>query len=577
MCAEINFSEIIKRYSSDFKKVKYDICNLGECCNTYHIPVDETIIAYCKKRILGITTECVIFTDKAFYSMPRSASYKPVIGDVPPQRVEYTSLCKYLIVQENGRSDVYIFNNKNLYQIGYGSLILKSVAGYEITTLLRAIQEEILTEYPDLNEQFGDMAEKFFLDVRNQMRCDVISDINRELLQGLVSAKRFRKHALYLLAEGIFRQFNMEDYNSFVESNKENFKDGEAEDLLNIPSSFIDNLRADLSDVNLAFEPKYTNLLIGNLEKTDDFNDGEKDELLIFAYARANRFADARQKVNSLGCIYDENSVYNMENFICVYGNKQMKSVVKLMINDEEIPWQLRSCIEAMGFTPLHYAIMLGKDGMIERLAETHTYINSNMEAYIDDGLLTSLLDYAIPATIKNIESKSTLIMYTESEVIRLTSKCAQLEKNLKWESGKLKFGKVCNGFTHAVCGEKKEYREMVENSDSMYEELSCNVEEIISELRNTENERDERLKQAIKDAVDNVKKLKSSKNPFAKFLLKLYESSESDFLNFLHDFNDTRKYRMYKYNGFFFMLPDSIELELPYRKVILEDDKNFE
>ncbi|UKI37530.1 MAG: hypothetical protein L6V93_05200 [Clostridiales bacterium] len=48
-------------------------------------------------------------------------------------------------------------------------------------------------------------------------------------------------------------------------------------------------------------------MLIGNLEKTDDFNDGEKDELFDICLCKGKQVCGcASKKVNSLECIYDE-------------------------------------------------------------------------------------------------------------------------------------------------------------------------------------------------------------------------------------------------------------------------------
>ena len=310
----INFNDIILQNKNNFTKIQFDIStikNKEKIYNIYNIQPGEKILAYCKKHILGITVNGSIFTDKAFYPRPAFLTSAPTKGDLLPIRIDYQDFCKYLIIQSDEKSGVYMRNAHHDYLVCYESLIGKNVLGYEMWSILSAIQMSLYYGNADNKKYLDDVAENLFQKVQSELKSGNLLCDTSDTLKGLVHVKPFRTRAVELLAESTYRLCDKSGYMTFITSISNYLSKEEADRLTNIPKEFRLRMTEDLSNPNLTFASDYINLILKNLRHAEQTEENLK--LLIFSYIRADRMFEARMQIYNLIRKFGRKSAYIAE------------------------------------------------------------------------------------------------------------------------------------------------------------------------------------------------------------------------------------------------------------------------
>ncbi len=619
-----DFYEIIQNIAKSFKKLKTDTKALStvkknKIFNYYKISSDEKIIAYCKTHPLGITVNGSIFTDKAFYPRPAFLTSKLSSGELAPERIDYFELCNYIVIQTNEKSGVFLRNAQNNYFICLASLFGKNILGCEIRTVLQAIQDYLCKTDNSYDQKLNSIAADYFAAVRLEFKTGRLSADTRNTLIGMVFSKRFCIKAIYMLAEDMYRLCNKNKYISFIEQQTEYLTPNDKKRLMDVPEEFSNNFIKDLSNPNTEFSAVYTVHLLYRLKKEDETKESIKYS--IFAYARVNQITKARLRLNKLIQNYGRNTAYIAEDFICLYGNKQMRDVVKLMNESSDIPRCYYSIADALGFTPLHYAILTNNEKAIKKLAISEVFYNKL--PYLPNESVRNLFAYSTLSVIKDIALKNYVIAYTTPEIAQMQNDCNALKKQLEktmdmiaaieHESSKLGLKHNIAFIKGIITGKKvlkESDEEIFREAQSYYRESLQRLDEIrisinyrLDEIKNAVREKSSEVEE---HAVEYARKYENSNNQFVKLIISLYKNNtcgirfantdsythiydaENDslvylVLKILNASDKTTDFRMYHMNGYFFMLPDFILLDLPYRKVqltadgIIDDAENCE
>lgn len=604
------FAEIIRNAAIDFEKINTNIgeINVRKLEKTYHcyeIPTDEKIIAFFKTHFLGITVNGCVFTDKAFYPRPVFLNSAPSKGDLAPVRIDYADFGKYLIIQSDEKDALFMRNKDKNYFITFSTLTNPNVTGCEIRKLLLAIQDYLCSISSTAKQGIKEIAEDYFERISNEIKTDRLSLEFSNLLKGMITANYFCLHAFDLLAEGIYRLCNENEYFSLVNKYSNMLTNEKYEYYINTPPKFKDNLMADLSNPNLVFSAQYINTIQCNLAKEKDTEENQK--YYIFACIRAGNIIKARLKINELINCFGRETAFVAENFACIYGNKKMQDIIAAINSNQDIPKNLYNITDGLGLTALHYAIILNRKNIIRKLCESTTFYK-NIE-YCQSNKVISLLDYTTVAFLQNMELLTCVISNTSSEMTEFYLQRKELEKQIEkantliqvLERQSAKLGRKQNAefikkifrgnFNLDDTPEDKEYyqnQQAISDSVQKLKKLRWDTEKVIEDLEVHERETYQTI---IRQIFQTAKGLENDKSPFVEFFIALYKNDANKIpfslptmsekstaisnetvshiiLKILEISNTSSCFKIYEYDGFFFMLPDCINLDMPHRKI---------
>ena len=604
------FADIVLNNAKGFNKIKTDATylkahKLGKIYNCYEIPKNEIIIAYCKTHPFGITLNGCVFTDKAFYPRPVFLNSAPSKGDLTPARIDYADFGKYLIIQSDEKDAVFMRSRDKNYFITFSTLTNTNITGCEIRKLLLAIQGYLCSISSTAKQGIKDIAEDYFERVSNEIKTDRLSLEFSNLLKGMITANYFCLHAFDLLAEGIYRLCNENEYFSLVNKYSNILNKEKYEYYINIPPKFKDNLMADLSNPNLVFSTQYINTIQCNLAKEKDTEENQK--YYIFACIRAGNIIKARLKINELINCFGRETAFIAEDFACIYGNKKMQDIIAAINSNQDIHKNLYNITDGLGLMALHYAIILNRKNVIRKLCENKT-LYKNIE-YCQSNKARSLLDYTTAAFLQSMELLACVISNTSSEMTEFYLQRRELEKQIEkantliqvLERQSAKLGRKQNAefiknifhgnFNLDDTPEDKEYyqnQQAIRDSVQKLKKLRWDTEKVIEDLEVHERETYQSI---IRQISQTVKGLENDKSLFVEFFIALYKNDANKIhfsfrtksekstaisnetvnhiiLKILEISNTSSCFKVYEYDGFFFMLPDCIDIDMPYRKI---------
>lgn len=570
----------------------------------YEIPSSEKIIAYCKTHPFGVTTNGCVFTDKAFYPRP-SFLTAPSKGDLAPMRMDYSDFDKYIILQADEKDYVFMLGkNKNYFICHYSSSASNSTSG-AIRRMLQCIQNYVCENLPQGRKNLKEIAQSFFDKISDEMKSDEISTISSNLLRGMVFTNSFRDEALNLLFESTYRICDTKNYIALLNEYSKYINNEQDEYYRNIPKQFNDNFIADLSNPNLAFSDDYIYKIRCNITKSEETK--ENRLFYILASIRAGDIIFARNLISKLCSDYGKEFVCIAEDFACIYGNKLMREATDELRSGNDLPQKPQNITDGFGFTPLHYAIMQNNKEAARKILLNKNFKIKDID-YPNDQI-NDLLCFSTTAYLQNPDMLAVVISSTSAEMEKLyilrkklegqIEKAERMIETLERQSSGLnrqnniEFVKdVFHGnFNLDDTPKQQQYyqtQEQIRENIQKMKDLRQNTKEEIKELEQQEKETYLAIVKTISQTVQNLKNdtmpitelymalmtndVKNIKFDFEKSgadnALISSEISEHLTIKLLETANACSDFRMYDYNGFFFMLPDFVKLDMPYRKI---------
>ena len=566
--------------SFEFKcsKVSFDLFKIKKpdaVFQTYRIKGGEKIIAFSKATfsLISITIDGVVFTDKALYLHPNSAK------EMPSNRFAYADLCNYLITQEDDRGSVHLQNKNADYRIYDSTLVFKNTAGKEIQLILETIQEKILESSQLAQEQYNQQAQWVLSLGRNEMNHGVLSTRARALLDVLARKTIYKKDAICLIAESIFRLCNRKKYHTYLDNVAGALSSTDLYELRQPPTRFMDTLLSQLSDLEHSFSEDYlhkTSLQIeGDYLKSTSalFNIAPVDEpylhVLAYCQIRINHICSAQDTIARIRKKFGDSHTYPIEYFFAIYRNRQMFNAYNALYSGKEIDKVWYSTCDSYGLTLLHYALILKNDTAVEHIL---TIRNSyKLPPPPDDIDISWMYDYTLLACGTQSKAKEQVFFHFDPDMIRLEKEIATLKLKVAHYNLKL------NGIStmQGQCKSRIAYMEQNDPYSPDLDDLYSKKDELIEEYRtcvqskldaekeldNKEKQRSSTYNDAIKYALNNLDKLRNSEEPLAKFLFRLY--FEPDFLYSILSGTQTKKEtKLYTYADLYFVAPDFAEID---------------
>ena len=375
---------------------------------------------------------------------------------------------------------------------------------------------------------------------------------------------------------------------------------------------FANRLINALSDLKNKFPEEYLEDVYNNLKRIDTTK--EMTVVLIYVCIRLNMHDFARERISVYEQMYGKDDrAKKMEICVCIDGHKKMKEVIEALSINKNIPPKYYHLVDSLGFTPLHYAMIMDSKEAMNYLIESGVFLNS--VPYILENDINKLFSYIIFAklTQTNYSSHMTdffswneehLVPYlaelTEPEIMSLFIENESLYKAygeiIKEHNEGLKVVRKATKqqnkdfFKELLSGRNPLRDEFLDAQDEKYEkyrkisqEYENTVQESLRELSNeiyknakNINSQCEILRKKLNKTLEE---LKESDVTIIQFLLNTLKNNKEKFIDIYNQIDLSDKCRLYNYKGFLIMLPDCSEFEfiLPYRIINMQKDQSSE
>lgn len=554
-------------------KVYFDLFKIKKpeaVYKTYRIKGGESIIAFSKSTLslISITVDGIVFTNKALYLHPNTAK------DMPSNRFAYVDLCNYLITQENDRGSIHLQNKNADYRIYDSTLVFKNTAGKEIQLILETIQEKLLEASQLAQEQYNEQVQWVLSLGRNEIDHGLLSARTKALLDVLARNTSYKKDAIFLIAESLFRLCNRKKYQIYLDSVESALSFTDIYELQQPPTRFMETLLSQLADLDHSFSNDYLNKTCLNVSGDDFkatselFDVAPMDEpylhVLAYCQIRTNSIPLAQDTIARIRKKFGDSHANPIEYFSAFYQNRQMLNAYNALCSGKEIDKAWYSMSDCYGLTLLHYALILKNDTAADQILTIQK--SHKLPPSPDDIDISWMYDYTLLACGTQSKLKEQVFLLFDPDMIRLEKEIAT--QKLKVAHYDLKLSGISS--MQSQCKSRITYLEQNDPYSSDLENLYSKKNELIEEYRtcvqsklDAEKELDNKEKQrgltynnAIKYALNNLDKLRNSEEPLAKFLFRLY--FEPSFLYSVLSSTQTKcDTKLYKYADLYFIAPE--------------------
>ncbi len=390
------------------------------------------------------------------------------------------------------------------------------------------------------------------------------------------------------MAENIFRRCDTLEYENFLKSLPQNLSEQMSEVVIQLQNELSTRLLNYLIYIVLKMSAAYLDTVYKNI-KRQDLTSPLYDSVKICVCARQNRHNEARENIEVLKRKYGAEAAYLLEDFTFIHGNIQMQKVYDLLSEGQALSEEHYGLVDGLGLSPLHYALIMGLDESAKNISikgEWH-----NPPAYVPDGQLNMIWAYTLLAQLKESESMPFVFLNTVETLKALADEEFALENQMKegqklleelnrniYEGNRMLSKLEADPAYHP---EEQDVRQgLAEQRELLYETLAM-LRESEDRIRDIKREANVQYKKELTQVRVAVEKLKRMQNPLVNFLFALYEnSSDQENLDSLHTtLRTTKEFRMYTCGKFSILLPDCINIDLPYRTLRftatgIEDDQ---
>lgn len=563
--------------ANNYQKVSNRISNIKKPQKVYEkrsIPSNECIVAYCEGTLplLRMVTDFVVFTNRAFYPSD--------LGGLASKSVPYGELWRYIVTQDDDKASVYLRNSKENYMIYSSTLFSKNVGGCEIKTLLEEIQAYSCLHDDSFRSKYQKTIEDIYEQAKEE-RCK--GDLSEGIKAALLSfAAKGSADGIHFLAESRFRLCDADKYPEYIQ--KLPISEEMKQKYAKPPEAFYDSLKNDLANPACAFSDAYLNGIITAIEKQKNIYDAEKRYYRIvkaFALSRIDPIT-AREEYQELRENLPDENWNVLEDMIHLYGSKHMSRIYDQLSRGDDVSTECFQYVDGLNLTPMHYALMLGKDEIAIAWAENKKCsFASDLEYTSEIGIWA----YGVLAEIVQSKITKKLLLRTVPEFLEIQEEikrnegklllCQVKRKGLKTISDKV--GKALWDVQKddpELSLKTKEEKKRIKSVTADYEAQIAALAAINEEIETLERENS--MKQSDLDcgcrnmlrSIDAyLNALPAEPSPMDSFIMQVYKQ-QVDLGDILRQTDTGKRFRMYYDKGFSLLLPDSIHLDMPYRIV---------
>ena len=554
------------------------IKNLTNVYQTYSISRNEQIIAYLKSTVpfMGLTMDGLIITDQAIYIHPCHNDW------ASHNRFSFSNICCYLVRMEGNKAALQIEDDAGVYTLVSATLFGENVGGKELKRLFEVMQEKLLSQNEEARKQRNLLFQRLSLCAQKEMSVGRIAQRTAELLGKISEESEYTDAAITLLAKDILRTCNYPEYIRYV--SLKNGLSQQAKKQLDICAKewlyeFVSELKAD----SQIFQHNFLNSIYQNIITipVDILSNERKKWLKAYILARLDNRGEYYAYLKQLEQeTTDTESIEALIRFECCYRNHKMIPLFRGCKNGARLDGEQLEWTDSLGFTPLHYCLILQQTEAVEKLASSKRW--SEPPNFTDDKIIGLAYDYVVIARYLNLSLGDDLYI-KNSELIRplLKSKDA-LEHQIGLKEKRLSFDyslgmKSSSTYRDAVRehgrNERTEdYRNRIENLKSFMDDLRDEIRELKDEVLEIEQEIKNFILVNQEECKITIRWLKESADPLVQLLLSIFDDPSilDEVLSV-----DSENCIIYTYGQLYFAMPPNMKLNIPLYCRTSSDYKN--
>lgn len=481
--------------------------------------------------------------------------------------IPISEICRYLVYLEDAKSAVTLSAptaNRNIFG---GTFVAKNTAGMELVQLIKALQKQLMQNYPWARQQRDSLAKGIMAEARKQMRSGRISTEKWFQLDLIAEEAAYTDEVILLKAEDVFRTCSQIDFQNFVSQQESRLSQAARTALLSSVGKFSEALIRDLADTQIDFGNEYLETAYHSMSELTSYTN-EQCLILTHLCARMGKEEQFEKLRDQVGRRCGESKAYNVDLFRCSYCNGRMKNVYDTIRRGCMPPVEQLDWVDSIGLSVLHYAILLRQEQLVEELLEKKSWA---IKLPFSDGEAELLYDYTVLACYKNLSNRRSVFQKTSKVVAAQSRSRKALERRLWLKQRKLDIQNASiqkakelirtarkNGLHDKV----DEYNAKLESALLLRDETRVEIDEIKQSISEIDYEINILTNDAMVDAVDVIQRLQSSMNPFAKYLFQIFSDAK---LHFHVISSQQGNFCLYDYNGFHFAVPSDVHVDLPY------------
>ena len=545
------FKEDIEEIRRSYNKIKFDIYslkNIQKLREVYNVQTGESIIAYIKSRVMFVPLSIsgIIITDMALYRHPS-------IFNKEHNRFSFSELCSYIIVQKYETDSISAINSKGEFEVWGDTLIGKNEAGAELKSFLYDLKNHMVNKYSWAREQRISAVRDLLNQTREQMRYKEISKNILYALDNIAEENLYKRETILLKSECLFRVCQQEKLDEFIEYVYKNINSDLANDIKNKTSDFFTAMKYDIQ--NYMFEPE-TQYLKDILNRISE--DGIFAYFIPYISIRLWKYTDYEEKKSVYVKKYGKKAAEDLDLFMGCYKNFHMQKIYE-KIQKGKMPDDIcLSWSDSIGFTALHYAMILQQKNIIDEIVEKKSkyFITSNEDNIKDIihnyNVLAAYLHiqnrekicYALSKEIKAVEKQ---ILLQKAKILKIKKDIYIYEQSTEIRGRYERYAMISIEQGH----EPIDYRELnncrceLEAAEQALENLQCNIYEIIN--------------REMRDATEKAEYIRCNNGIFLTLIRSIY--SNADFLYRVIS-SSSGKYKLYIYKDMNFVLPEELPID---------------
>lgn len=535
--------------------------------DSFKIPREENVVVYAHSegRALSGSTSGTVITDSAIYFHPSHYEWGS------DNRIPLSDICSYMVFQETPSDTVHLLSSKRDQSIFGRTVSPSDTTGQELVELLWTLQQNLIRiSQTDRRAYIDTVAALFGLVKRGFHENGMLAPRAEKILEIIGWEDEFIPEIALLKAENEYRRMDEVRYYHFVDEQAGVIPDGLVRKLRRPDDLFFDSFVEDISNAGAIFMTHslieaYTNLK--NAERLT-YRQGIILALLCVRLEDWDFYNELRPIVEQQ---IPETYIWRIESFRARFANEKLFPIYEKMLSKKgEVTKSEARLSDAMGLTPLHYALMTRDSKIVrdtlkigewehspspfprDRVVDLmYQYLFVASVLYDDMELLEEVLLATTPlakSIVRSIKRMDDFIFIQES----FRSKHEEKREELLAE--------------YAALDKVKERKRRAEVDGLVHTENMaisiCN--ESIEEYEAIKRDMRSELRVMVTEQVDNARKqaqiIVDTSHPFCRLLFELYMDSDGLY----HLMADTiASWQIARYKDHYFVLPPDSDIDL--------------
>lgn len=547
------FERYIQSYFGQFTKIIFGtdkIKKIEKVYAAYQIHSGEQILAYIKNTIpfVGLSADGTIITDQALYFDPSHKDWAPF------NRIPFTEICGYVLTMESDKSRVSAECVSGSYTLFSQTMLGRNTGGIELIQLIEGLQGQLISEYSWARQQRNDIAAHIIKCARNELKIGRLTAKINRLLDKLVEDPVYTKEALTVKAEDIYRTYDLDQCRQFCEANHLTISE-------NMLQGFESSFRRDLADISNDFDEVFLRDASNNLSQVALLE--QQQWTLAYLYARLGNKQGFHTICSTLDGTASSEKMQSLIRFQCCYWNHRMIKVFDAIQAGSELSDSWMTWTDNLGFTPLHYALILRKDDSISRLLEKYNWPTP------PTGTDNEIYDYTVLSSFLGLNNCRGIYAQTSQDIATLIRSKKNIERRIWLKERRIDLQeKMLHQFKSAIRTAKKnsvdyekieEIQSKIDELLNLHRELEMEVEELRQDIREIESEIQDMINEGISAAKGAAQRFSNKSDILSQYLRRII--SDSDFLYRVLNV-DPENCTVYTFGDFTFTVPKGVNLD---------------